>query len=1447
MPAQAETPAAAANLQPQQYPSVPGAAIRPSAPKAAPTNPAARVARPAPVWPAPATAVIDLTGSTGSRGTTTQVDGMPVRVSRPPAASARSGLSVPSSVRVEVLPRSSAAKAGVNGLLVRIVRDDASTAAGQVQVTIDYDRFRTAFGADWESRLRLAALPECALSTPGATGCAETPLPTSNEHRRGMVTSTVTLRPDRTSLTPSAGAIGKPGTLLALLSGPSGGAGDFAASDLAPSSSWGHGGSTGGFQWSYPMEIPDGLGGPEPELSLSYSSQSVDGRQAATNNQPGMIGEGFDYTPGFVERRYKQCSDDMTGGANNTVKTGDLCWGPDNAVMSLGGRSMELVKGANGEWHPRHEDGSKIELLTSPAFANGDDNDEYWKVTTSDGTQYWFGRHQLPGWSAGRPTTNSVLTVPVFGNHSGEPCHQATFAASECTGKKQAWRWNLDYVVDIHGNSMSLWWTKETNYYAKNKVTATPVSYDRAGYLTRIDYGSDSRDNNEYAAASPYVENTPARVEFTNDHRCLTNCTTKNATTWPDTPWDQECTASTNPCLYISPTFWSSKRLTVVTTKVWKTATSSYQPVNSWTLRHSFLDPGDGTRAGLWLEGITRRGLNATTPVVMPEVTFVGAQMNNRVDATGADWALAMNWWRIVSIRTETGGEIFVTYSNRECVAGSVMPAAVDNNKLRCYPVKWTPQGYVDPITDYFHKYVVTEIQEIDHTGGARPRLTTYEYNNPGNLPLWHHDNGDGTVPATRQSWGDWRGYPTVVTTVGEGADATKTETLYFRGMHGDRLAAGGTRNVTVQGIEGGAATDHDHFAGMPREQITWLGSTVLVAVVSDPWRSDPATATRAGTPTVESRHVAVRTTRTRTAVDGGWRRTTTTTNYDAYGMPTSVEDYGDDATTADDQCTATEYVRNITAWILTSVKRVHAWADDCATPATSVGQIISDTKFTYDNLTYGTAPAKGDITAVETITGFDGTTRQYHTVSTSTYDVYGRIDKATDIAGAETDTDYTPATGGPVTKVTTINPLGWTSSTEVDPATGATIKTTDANLRVTEATYDGLGRVTAVWLPNRNKATFPTTPSTDYSYTLSKTGPSGTTTRTINAKGGYRTTYAIIDSLGRPRQTQTLAYGGGRIITDTFYDAASGVWKSNAAYRDATGTPGLTLWSGYDADMPSQTRTLFDAAGRPTHRILLTSEGGVQVEKWRTSTTYHGDHHTTTPPAGGTTTTVWTDARGTTTKQWQHHGTNPTTAYDETRYTYHPTGQLASVTDAAGNEWSYEYDIQGRKTRAEDPDTGVTTMTYNSIGQLEEVHDSRTAVADLAYTYDTLGRVTSVREGNTSGTVRASWTYDTPAKGLTSTASRFIGGNEYKTQLVTVDAQYRPTQVRTIIPPVEGTLQGTYTTKATFLADGSPNTITYPAAGGLAEEIVTFTYDDTYALPSQLKTNYGDVTHYIT
>jgi hypothetical protein len=140
---------------------------------------------------------------------------------------------------------------------------------------------------------------------------------------------------------------------------------------------------------------------------------------------------------------------------------GDLCWKYDNATLSLNGKTVELVKDDGGSgWHPRYDDGSKVEQIlggNNPAHGG-----EYWKVTTLDGTQYFFGLNQLPGWTTGNDT-NSVYTVPVYGPGSGDPCND-----SPDHWCNQAWKWNLDMVQDPHGNV-------ETFFYSL-RPTTTPAT-----------------------------------------------------------------------------------------------------------------------------------------------------------------------------------------------------------------------------------------------------------------------------------------------------------------------------------------------------------------------------------------------------------------------------------------------------------------------------------------------------------------------------------------------------------------------------------------------------------------------------------------------------------------------------------------------------------------------------------------------------------------------------------------------------------------------------------------------------------------------------------------------------------------------------------------------------------------------------------------------------------
>ncbi|GLZ43709.1 RHS repeat-associated core domain-containing protein [Actinokineospora sp. NBRC 105648] len=1353
---------------PQREVSVP---VRPAdAPrKSDPAPKHALAGAPSVAWPKGIDAEVDLSAATGL----VKAAQSPLSVSRPQQAKA--GLAAPGKVRVRTVETKSP-----GALAFRV---DGGQAKPGVRVSVDYGQFRSAFGGDWAARLRLARLPECALSTPDKPGCAPVEVASSNDVKAGTV---------------AADGVAD-GGVYALLAGPSGGGGDFGASALAPSSTWKAGGSSGEFSWSYPVRVPPTLGGAAPEVALAYSSGSVDGRTASTNNQPSWVGEGFDLSVGgHVERRYKGCSDDL-GGNNGQTKTGDLCWGAENAFVTLGGKASELIRNdADGVWKLKNDDGSRVEKTTTSG--NGDNNGESWRITTVDGTQYHFGT---------RAASNSVWTVPVFGNNSGEDCYTAgSFATSWC---QQAYRWNLDYVVDPNGNTTVYTYQTESNLYGRNLASAG-ATYHRGGWLDRIDYGTNTAVTTAQA---------PMRVQFTAADRCVTagaTCTSGTPSNWPDVPWDQNCASGT--CTgKVSPTFWSQKRLSKITTQVWDGST--YRDVDSWTLDHRYLDPGDSTSAALWLESIKHTGLVGGTATV-PEVNFNEVPLSNRVD--GIDTLPPLVRYRISSIANETGGQVAVQYSDRECNRTGVMPASPDSNTKRCFPVYWTPEGQ-SQLLDWFHKYVVTSVTESDNTSGGRPVLTTYEY--PG-TPAWHYDDEDGLVPTSRKTWSQWRGYGQVGVVIGDSTvTKTRSVTTYLRGMDNDKLANGTRRDIWVLDGTGGTIEDKDLLAGSVRETVTYKSSTdntVVTGTVVDPWIS-PARATNVrpwGTATAHL--VANVSARTRVALAaGGWRNTQIDTTVDANtGQPTAVNDLGDTSTAADDTCARTTYAANTPAWMLAFPSRVETVGVACTATATYPADLISDSRVYYDGATvHGTAPTKGNATKTETAKAWGGSAPTYVTSDRSAYDQYGKIVDSWDAAGEHSTVAYTPATGAPITQTVATNPLNQAVTTTIEPAWGVATKVTDANARRSEFELDPLGRVLKSWNAGRDRAT--QSPNVEYEYVLRTNAANYVTTKTLRPDGiGYTYTYAFYDGLFRPRQSQTPSPGlvGGRVLSELNYDARGAVFKTSTFYN--SGPPDTSLVTPVnDNDVPIQAVTEFDGVGRTT--ATITREMG--AEKWRTTRTYGGDRVDTDPPVGATPTTVITDARGQTTQLRQYTGSSPTGAYQETNYTYTRAGLPATVADPAGNTWRTSYDLRGLKTRVEDPATGVSTFTYDDAGRAQTATDGRNLT--LAYTYDALSRKTSLRNGSPTGTKRAEWTYDMPGGlGLPASSTRYDNGNAYVTTVNGYDTAGRPTGGTVTIPSAEGVLAGSYSTTATFQPDGSPQSVTLPSGGGLPSETLTVGYN---------------------
>ena len=406
-------------------------------------------------------------------------------------------------------------------------------------------------------------------------------------------------------------------------------------------------------------------------------------------------------------------------------------------------------------------------------------------------------------------------------------------------------------------------------------------------------------------------------------------CVSTNPTNWPDVPWDQSCTSTTTCGTKHTPSFWTQKRLDSITTQVW--GGSAPRNVARWQLNQTYANPQDGTTARLWLASLQQTGLVGGEQS-LPAINFDGVQRNNRVD--GADHIPPMNWWRMRSIRDESGNEIRVEYSDAECAYGTNLPAPATNGK-RCHPVRWTPAG-LSELTDWFNKYVVLEVSESDRVNGLEPELTKVEY---VGAPAWRHDEEDGLVPEARKTWSQWRGYEKVKVLKGRPTEVrSRTDVTYFRGMDGDKTATANVfKDVKITDSTGVLWKDTDQFAGAVRESITYTadGGTVLARTITDPWLS-PETATRVRPwGTTKAYQVQEKKVEQGDTIAGVWRQTATAHTYSTDGTMTEQAELGDLSTTADDRCTTITYARSETAWILDLPATKRTVAKPCGQPPT--------------------------------------------------------------------------------------------------------------------------------------------------------------------------------------------------------------------------------------------------------------------------------------------------------------------------------------------------------------------------------------------------------------------------------------------------------------------------------------------------------------------------------
>jgi YD repeat-containing protein len=1384
-------------------------------------------------------------------------------------AVAAPGLMLASPVRLSVLSTARAGSLGGASLAFSVSRANPFAASSTVAVTVPSSLVDAAGGGNlasrttWVARRSVGSSAVRVASRTVATSTGSktvlsvqlgaTPVLLSAQVSADSVTGTgLYSRPPGGS--DAATVVGAASSTISVTAGPRALAATstvdptapFAAPDLTPSTTPVRPADDlsvvqrGDFTWAYPLTAPPATG-PSPSLSLAYDSQSVDGETGATNNQPSAIGDGWQLGgAGYIQRTFESC---RTNGTSKTAhQYSDLCWKSDNATISFRGTTSELVKDrTTHQWHLANDDGSRVQHLVGTAAgcaSNGTKSTDCWRLTTTDGTQYYFGLNRLPGYTNGDATTKSTWTVPVFGNAAGEPCHKSTFAASSCN---QAWRWNLDYVVDAHGNAESLYYAAETNRYSKRGHSV--ASYIRGGQLLRVDYG--------FRAGQAYAKNAASsRVTLGYDAkgRCLkptsSKCTTEtlghaakkpaHPSYYPDVPFDLLC--ATGSCSHhLAPTFWTTAMLDTVTTSVLKGG--SYATVSSWTLKHTLPKPGDGTSPELWLASVAHSASASSGTISVGTTRFVGETLQNRVWVV--DGLPPLDKYRVEGIYEESGSSTFVHYAQPNCTVHNVKKilASPQSNTSRCFPERWTPdvQPRQGSQRDLFHRYVVQSLlTSPGSASGLNQTLeTTYHYG----AAAWRYQSSP-LVSASNRTWSVFMGFASVSVrhgTAGYSASpVTTTDYRFFRGMDGDRRSSsGGTKKVFVIGSS--TVRDAPAFAGRVRSAVVRNGpaGATLSQVVSTPWTVSTA---------YDGLHTA-RYVRDRTVVtteplaSGGSRSVTVTTVSDvATGLPLTVDTARSDAASS---CSTTSYAApNRTAWIVGLPAQVLVVGRSCADIDSAVmpDDSVSAVRFGYDGGDAGSAATVGDLTSTRVVDRFDdrsASSAHWSTITASSFDAAGRLDSSTDALGNTTTTSYQPAASAPAgsgglqqTTVTAPAPFSWKTVTDYDTAWGRPISVRGAGGTTQTMTWDALGRPLSLWDIGRSVADYPTSPSVRWIYFATSKGISARERFHLTGSGSVATAY-LSDGLGRIIQTQRPGWGSVSLVADRDYDSAGRLLYWSDEYA-ANVSPSTTLFVPYGGTILPEWHTLsYDGADRLT-ADSVADYGAVRMV---VTHAYRGaDVVDTVDPSAGSPTRSVVNSKGLLTSLTTFAGAAilPTAATRESEYSYDARGDLLSSVDAAGKRTTRQWDAMGRQLEINSPDSGVVRQSYDLNGLMASRTDARGV--RIGVDRDALGRVTDEYAGTSrdSGALLHTWQWDTLRNGELASSSTYVGssaghpGAEYRQSVTAIDAAGSATEVATSLPADAPAFAGqTFTRSFTYDSAEAVKSTAYPSEGGLAAEAV--------------------------
>ena len=395
------------------------------------------------------------------------------------------------------------------------------------------------------------------------------------------------------------------------------------------------------------------------------------------------------------------------------------------------------------------------------------------------------------------------------------------------------------------------------------------------------------------------------------------------------------------------------------------------------------------------------------------------------------------------------------------------------------------------------------------------------------------------------------------------------------------------------------------------------------------------------------------------------------------------------------------------------------------------------------DGKTYHQVSATYDLNYADHITQIKQQLGSGEAVSDYTYDAYGNIIKTTLPANSKGQRmwytyRYEPVMNMYVERID--DAFGYRSeAANFDYRYGMALRRMDLNHFYYETDIDNLGRVKAVRGPNelatgvpyiiafdyQPKATFGTNGITAPAYAVTKHYD-------IQHPSDDMETVTFVDGFGRPVQVKkdgvvTTAAKGSAPKDETVmivsgrnvYDAFGRVAKAYYPVTEAVGSK-TTFNKAFDNVSP--TVTVYDVLDRAM-KVTLPDNAETKTEY----STDAGSNAlvTTVTDALGNRQATYTDGSGKTVKTEQLSGPD---GIITTSFEYDGIDRLVKVTDTEGNVTTSVYDMGNRRTEVNHPASGITTFTYDALGNVitKQTANLKKEGKTINYEYD-YGRLTAI------------------------------------------------------------------------------------------------------------------------